>query len=74
MIDFTVCRKCEHCTWDSGEELGVKPSVMCGLTGDTLLMNSDVPEGCKFSLEHKLTTQDVPVGFANYMSGCRRSP
>ena len=69
MIDFTLCRKCDKCSWDSGVDLGVKPSVVCSINGDVLLMNSNVPIGCPFSLEHKLVTQDVPESFANYMSG-----
>ena len=74
MIDFTLCRKCDKCdVWDSGEKLGVKPSVLCGVTGDVLLMNSDIPIGCIYSLEHKLVTQDVPESFANYMSGGRKN-
>lgn len=80
MIDFGLCRKCESCeVWEPGEEAefngkGVKPSVSCKLAeGDILLMNSYAPKDCPYALEHKLVTQNVPVGFANYMSGCRRS-
>jgi len=79
MIDFGLCRQCEHCgDWEPGEEtesgdVGVRPSVACRLSGDILLMNSDAPEDCLYSLEHKLVTQNMPIGFANYMSGCRRS-
>lgn len=72
MIDFKVCRKCDKGIVEPGEEMGVRPSVECELTGEILLMNSDCPEDCPFSLEHKLSTQDVPQGFANYMSGYRR--
>ena len=51
----------------------VRPSVQCGLTGEVLLMNSTLPKECPYALEHKLTTQDVPMAFANYMSiGGRR--
>jgi hypothetical protein len=79
MINFNLCRKCDHCgVFDKGEEsdtggLEIRPSVMCNLSGDTLLMNSNAPKGCPYSLEHKLVTQDIPRGFANYMSGHRRS-
>jgi hypothetical protein len=77
MINFNLCRKCDNCrVWDKGKEdsgsLGIRPSVTCGLTNDILLMNSDAPKGCPYALEHKLVTQDVPQGFANYMSGYRR--
>ena len=79
MIDFGLGRKCEHCgAWEPGEEtelgsVDVRPSVRCKLSGDVLLMNSDAPQDCPYALEHKLFTQDVPIGFANHMSGCRRS-
>lgn len=78
MIDFGICRhKCGDCLWHPGEEsdsdsVGLRPSVQCGVTGDVLLMNSDVPTECSYKLEHKLFTQNIPQGFANYMSGCRR--
>jgi hypothetical protein len=79
MIDFGLCRNCDYCgDWAPGEvtdtgEVGVRPSVRCELSGDLLLMNSDAPRGCPYALEHKLVTQDVPVAFADHMSGCRRS-
>jgi len=78
MIDFGLCQQCDSCgEWEPGEQAddvgdGVRPSVKCDLTGDVLLMNSEPPEDCPYSLEHKLVTQDVPASFANYMSGCTR--
>ena len=79
MIDFGLCRNCGNCgEWEPGQatetgDVGVRPSVRCELTGDVLLMNSDVPADCPYSLEHKLITQDVPATFADHMSNCRRS-
>ena len=76
MIDFSLCRRCslgEYHPASAGEEKRIKAFVRCSLAdGDLLLMNSDCPSDCPFSLEHKLTTQDVPLSFANYMSGYRR--
>jgi hypothetical protein len=79
MIDFWLCRKCEHCgAWEPPTEsedgdMIVTPSITCDLTGDVLLMNSKPPKECPYALEHKLSTQDVPMAFANYMSiGGRR--
>lgn len=77
MIDFSLCRKCPQGCFQPAEMDGckteIRASVKCELAeADLLFMNSDPPEGCPFSLEHKLVTQDVPVAFANYMSGYRR--
>jgi len=74
MIDFGICRECSFSEWHPPEEsddgeMEVYPSVGCNLFGDLLLMNSDPPSGCPNSLMHKLKTQEVPRGFANYMSG-----
>ena len=77
MINFGVCRECSHGEWhppvegDDGE-MRVRPSVGCGLSGDVLLMNSAPPGGCPYRLEHRMSTQVVPAGFADYMSGGRR--
>jgi len=77
MIDFWLCQKCGHCEeFEPGStengEVAVRPSVECGLFGDVLLMNSEPPDDCPYSLEHKLVTQDVEQSFADHMSGCRR--
>jgi hypothetical protein len=78
MIDFGLCRKCPHGKFQPAKiqdgETKVRASVKCGLDdADVLFMNSDPPKDCPFALEHKLATQDVPIAFANHMSGCRRS-
>lgn len=77
MIDFGLCRNCGHCgEWEPGStengEVGIRPSINCELNGDLLLMNSDVPEDCPYSLEHKMFMQNVPVAFADHMSNNRR--
>lgn len=77
MIEFSLCRKCPNGIFQPVKELNgetkVRANTKCSLVdGDLLLMNSDIPKGCPYALEHKLVTQDVPVTFANHMSGCRR--
>ena len=78
MIDFNLCRKCalgeyQAAVCENGETK-VKASVKCNAGDDEtlLFMNSDPPKECPFALEHKLTTQAVPLSFANFMSGYRR--
>lgn len=76
MIDLKTCRLCPHCeAWESSQEsetgeIAVLPSVTCGIMGDVLLMNCAPPEDCPYKMEHKLSTQNVPVAFANQLSGC----
>ena len=78
MIDFNLCRKCpqgcfQPAVMDDEEETRIKASVKCELAdADLLFMNSKPPSSCPFALEHKLVTQDIPMSFANYMSGHRR--
>ena len=74
MIDFKICRGCEHCVWHPPKEdvdgkVVVRPSVYCRLSGDVLLMNSNPPEECPNSFEHVVLMQRVPRKFANRMSG-----
>lgn len=76
MIDFRICQRCPHGEWHAPTEsldgeFEVKPSVGCALSGDVLLMNSNPPPDCPDSLQHKLVTQDVPLRFADHMSGGR---
>jgi len=77
MIDFGLCRKCHLGTYQPAKsedgETKVRASVKCEVDNDLLLMNSDPPKECPFALEHKLVTQDVPLAFANHMSGYRRT-
>jgi len=77
MISFNVCKKCPHGTFGSPREdedgnIVVMPSIECGMIDSMLLMNSDVPDGCPFVLEHSLITQSVPTDFADKMSGGKK--
>jgi hypothetical protein len=74
MIDFKICKTCKDSKFQPPEQdkegnLTVCPSILCELTMDLLLMNSNPPFECPNGLMHKLSTQVIPNNFANYMSG-----
>jgi len=75
MLDFNICRKCEHCTYHPPEyneqgEIDICPSVRCALDETRMLfMNSEPPKGCPFRLEHMIFMQDAPVEIIEGLSG-----
>lgn len=74
MVSFRICRKCQYAEYHKEEYDGdgkmiVRPSVHCLKSEAELLMNADPPDDCPYLLEHKLTCQDIPVKFANMLSG-----
>ncbi len=77
MIDFNTCRKCggkvHPAETDESGEMTVRPSVMCRITDDLMLMNDDPPPGCPYDLEHRMICQNVPPEFADHMSGGKRN-
>ena len=76
MINFKICKRCEHCNYlapeldeDSGEVI-VAPSVVCKLKGfDMLLMNEEPPEECPFLLDHILSMDTAPPELIDKLSG-----
>jgi hypothetical protein len=75
MLNLRICSKCPHGDYhkeyyDKDGLMKIKPSVSCGLLGDELLMNSELFDNCPYLLEHQISCQDVPIGFANSLSGC----
>ena len=74
MIDLKLCKKCAECTYVPQVEMGsfvVRPCIICGLTGEGLMMCDDPPDNCPYAMEHALVTQDMPIEFARSLSGRR---
>jgi len=74
MLCFRICRKCqlgEYHEEQYGEDgkMAVMPSVLCHKHEEELLMNSDLPDGCPYQLEHLLSCQDIPQKLADMVSG-----
>lgn len=65
MVNLGICRKCPKCTEFSPAiviEDGTKTKlsyVECALTAACLGWDGEVPEGCPFVLEQKLTEESV---------------
>jgi hypothetical protein len=74
MIHFRTCKFCGKGEWEPPRygpdgEIEIYPSVRCEVCGESLLMNSEVPEKCPYILEHKLAMQSVSIRDADRLSG-----
>lgn len=66
MVNLGICRKCPKCATfspayvdDEGRKTK-RSSVECALLNDVPLgWDSDVPEGCPYVLEHKMTEEAI---------------
>ncbi len=79
MINFKICRKCDHCTYndpkldnDTGE-IVVAPSIICNfLDFDMLMMNDEPPQNCPYLLDHLMSMEDAPPEMVDKLSGKRK--
>ena len=64
MVNLNICIKCSHCVkysrskLDGDGRLERGPLVDCDLDG-VLFYSSNVPQGCPYALEQKLTEDDA---------------
>jgi len=65
MINLGICARCPRClevspsVTDSAGKVLRLPSVTCELIGSLLLGNSELPEGCIYTLEHTISHEDA---------------
>ena len=76
MINFKICKKCEHCNYLAAEldkvtgEMTVAPSVVCKLNEfDMFVMADEPPENCPYLLDHLLSMENAPQELIDKLSG-----
>jgi hypothetical protein len=77
MINFSICKKCVHCSkltrgrTEKNGDLTVRPHVQCGVGQEPayLMLDDDTPQGCKYALQHTLSTQNLSPALALSLSG-----
>ena len=75
MLNFKVCRKCEHCNYnppvfsDDDGTVARVPLVYCDVAQEMLVMSDTVPDLCPNDLEHFMSMQDADKDLISSLSG-----
>jgi len=79
MVNFNICKKCQHCShfskgeFDDDGDISVRPHIRCGINSEPayMMMDDSVPDDCPFEMHHTLSTQMIPDFIALNLSGPR---
>ena len=75
MLDFKICKMCEHCAFhkhefDDDGNLTKTPYVECGLSEHAILrIEDDPPSECPFGMEHWMAMQNADPEIIMSLSG-----